>query len=211
MAYIRPEGLAARKLLLEKTYEVFDRNPPGPIAALRREGSDRFVPGNGSFSPAAVVIGEAPGAVEAKQGMPFVGKSGRFLTELLRDYSGVDRNALWITNVVKYRPPQNRTPSGEEIAASLSLLKQELALVGGNKTRAVIGLGRVACEAMVGERISMMHRHGTWVDLRQGWTMFVSYHPATALRSVVIRNHMRADFSKLGADLTRRALARDSG
>ena len=201
-------GIAARKLLLEKTYELFDRSPPGPIAALRRDGSDVFVPGNGSFNPLAIVVGEAPGAMEAKQGAPFVGKSGRFLDELLRDFAGIDRDSLWVTNVVKYRPERNRTPTDEEIAASMKLLQQEVALVGGERTRMLIGLGRVACSAMAGERISMVNRHGSWIGLPYGWTMFISYHPAAGLRSVLIRKQMRDDFTTLGADITRRTLAR---
>src|SRR5688500_1349868 len=105
---------AARKLLLEKTYEQFDRTPPPPIALLR-DGAKQLVPGLGTLDPLAVLVGEAPGKREDLMGVPFVGNSGKFLDNLLVTECGVHRDQLWITNVVKYRPEGNRTPYDDEI------------------------------------------------------------------------------------------------
>lgn len=198
-------SLSARQLLLEKTFEIFDRMPPGPIAALRREGGDRFVPGDGTLDPKAILVGEAPGFYEDRDGLPFVGNSGRFLDELLQVYARLNRADIWITNIVKYRPPENRTPTDDEIEASRQLLAREVALVAGREIVPIIGLGRAACSAMAGAPISVGATHGSWVGLNAGWNMFVSYHPAAGLRNVAIRKRMRADFQQLGRELNEQA------
>lgn len=186
----------ARGLLLDGTYRYFDDNVPDAARELR-DGATQFVPGDGSLNPKLLVIGEAPGAQEDAKGSPFVGKSGRLLDQLLL-LAGLFREEVWITNVVKYRPPGNRTPDPDEVEAFLPLLRREVALVAGDATRFAVGLGSTACRALTGESISVAKSHGSWVDLKAGWKLFVSYHPAAGLRSVTVRAEMRIDFVKLG-------------
>lgn len=162
--------------------------------------TSRFVPGDGGFRPRAIFVGEAPGRQEDRQGSPFVGPSGQFLDELLR-IARLDRELEWVTNVVKYRPPKNRTPTDEEIRAALPYLRREAALVGRNGCRVLVGLGRTACEAIAGASISPTRKHATWVELRNGWRLFVSCHPSWGIRDPANADNMRDDFLQLGYDL----------
>jgi uracil-DNA glycosylase len=187
----------AREHLLLQTYKQFDENPPMPEIAALRDGAKQFVPGAGSFTPKAILIGEAPGAREDQFGAPFVGKSGRFLDELLLA-ANLSRDEVWITNVVKYRPKANRTPDPVEIDASLSLLRRELALVAGDQCRLIVGLGRVACCAVAGKPISVTQAHGSVRSLKGDWRLFISYHPSAGLRDKGTRRAMIADFDVLG-------------
>jgi uracil-DNA glycosylase len=185
---------------LIQLYEQFDTDPPECIRELASYGSSRFVPGDGSLVPRAIFIGEAPGAQEDRQGSPFVGRSGKLLDILLRA-ALLDRDSVWITNVVKYRPDQNRTPEPNEIAASLPLLRREVALVAGDHCRAIVALGRTAASALARRSISVGREHGNWVALRGNWRMFVSYHPAAGLRNQNVADSMLLDFVRLGRDL----------
>jgi DNA polymerase len=181
---------------LEALYRAQDTDP----AFEQLRATARFVPGDGGLRPKAIFVGEAPGRIENKIGSPFVGPSGRFLDELLR-IAHLDRELEWVTNVVKYRPPRNRTPTEEEIEASRPYFRKEVALVGRNGCRVLVGLGRTACEAIAGEAISPTRKHATWVELRNGWRLFVSCHPSWGIRDPANADNMRDDFLQLGYDL----------
>lgn len=161
--------------------------------------SARYVPGDGSLDAAKLIfVGEAPGATEERLGRPFVGKSGRFLSQLLRAPLGVARAEIYITNVVKFRPPENRDPTPEEIEAGLRYLRREIALVGGESgCRTIVGLGRIACGALLGEATSVGRSHGSVLPLGGSWSLFVSYHPSWAIRSPANKAVMSGDFEKL--------------
>src|SRR5919199_6670586 len=104
------------------------------------ETATRMVPGEGSPAARLMLVGEAPGATEDALGRPFVGRAGRLLDEALAQ-AGLERAAVWITNVVKARPPGNRDPRASEVAHWLPVLERELALVA---PRLVVPLGRQA-------------------------------------------------------------------
>lgn len=161
--------------------------------------SARYVPGDGSLDAARLIfVGEAPGATEERLGRPFVGKSGRFLSRLLHAPLGVTRAEIYITNVIKFRPPANRDPTPEEIEAGLRYLRREIALVGGESgCRTIVGLGRIACGALLGEAISVGRSHGSVLPLGASWNLFVSYHPSWAIRSPASTAVMSGDFEKL--------------
>lgn len=197
MSESEPDGrLAARKLLLEKTYEQFDRNPTSTIRLLR-DGAKQMVPGRGSFNPAVIFVGEAPGSQEDREGRPFVGLSGKLLDKFLLRAGIENRDDIWITNVVKYRPEGNRTPYDDEIQDSLPLLRREAALVAGDATKLFVGLGAVACSAIAGAPISVGRSHSSVVSLKAGWKLFVTFHPAAGLRSTHIRTQTYTDFERL--------------
>src|SRR4051794_18776699 len=155
------------------------------------ETASRMVPGEGSPAAAVMLVGEAPGATEDELGRPFVGRAGRLLDEVLVA-AGLVRGDVWITNVVKARPPGNRDPRAAEVAHCLPWLQAELALV---RPRIVVPLGRHALAHFApGARLA--EAHGTRVTTG-GHTLFPLYHPAAALRSRVLRETLFADAGRL--------------
>jgi uracil-DNA glycosylase family 4 len=157
------------------------------------------VPGEGDAAAQVMLVGEAPGAREDASGRPFVGGAGRFLDALLGE-AGLAREGVYITNVLKARPPKNRDPRPAEIAHSLPWLERQLELVD---PRVVVTLGRHALETFLpGGKITKLHGRAQELD---GRTLFPSYHPAAALRAQPLRETMREDFRRLGALLARSA------
>lgn len=158
------------------------------------------VPGEGPLGAQWLLVGEAPGAEEDAAGRPFVGTAGRFLRREL-EAVGVDPAAVYITNVVKCRPPANRAPRADEVATCTSLyLARQVELV---RPRAIVALGATAGNALLANRTRITDDHGTW---RQDYDLtadelpvFVTYHPAAALRSEPWREELRADLQRLAA------------
>jgi uracil-DNA glycosylase len=161
------------------------------------EGASHLVPGEGPEDAEVMVVGEAPGRFEDEQGRPFVGRAGQLLDEVLLE-AGLAREAVFITNVVKARPPRNRDPTKAEVAHWMPVLEQQLALVA---PRVVVPLGRHALAHFApGERIGEVH--GRELDAR-GRSLFPLYHPAAALRSSKLRTTLLADARALRALLAR--------
>ncbi len=155
------------------------------------ETATNMVPGEGSPTAELMLVGEAPGASEDALGRPFVGRAGRLLDELLAE-AGLAREDVWITNVVKARPPKNRDPRAAEVAHCMPWLEAELALI---QPRLVVPLGRHALAHFApGARISEVH--GTALDAR-GRALFPLYHPAAALHRQGLRETMLADARRL--------------
>ncbi len=156
------------------------------------------VPGEGPPDAELLWVGEAPGAEEDAAGRPFVGASGRLLRrELLA--AGLEPAQMYITNAVKCRPPGNRKPRADEIAVCTSLyLARQVELVG---PQALVALGATAGDALLAGAVKMTQEHGTWrqdYDLTaRSLLVFVTYHPAAALRSERWRDEMRADLQTL--------------
>lgn len=149
------------------------------------------VPGEGSAESGILFLGEAPGFHEDQQGRPFVGAAGHLLDELLAGI-GLDRSKVFITNVVRHRPPENRDPLPEEVEACDVWLKRHLETL---QPRVVVTLGRHAMgKWLPGESISRIHGKPRVVD---GVTVFPMLHPAAALRSASLRPAMVADFAAL--------------
>lgn len=138
----------------------------------------RVVIGSGPISPELMVIGEAPGRSEDEGGEPFIGRSGQLLFRLLLEELGVTRSQCFVTNVVKCRPPQNRTPTFLEIKTCRPWLDEQMALV---TPRAILTLGNTASRAVFGFDSPMGAVHGRVVHLR-GVPGVATYHPAAALR-----------------------------
>ena len=150
------------------------------------------VPGEGPAAAEVMLIGEAPGEQEDATGRPFVGNAGRFLDRLL-EHAGLRRDEVFITNVLKARPPGNRDPRPAEVAHSRPWLDEQIELV---RPRLLVLLGRHAYEAFVpGGKIS--REHGQPRELAGGVVAFPVYHPSAALRVDVLRAGLRADFDRL--------------
>lgn len=160
-----------------------------------RKSATQGVPGDGNANAQIVFIGEAPGAKEDKEGRPFVGAAGKFLDEMLASIN-MKREDIYITNIVKYRPPNNRDPLSEEIAACAPWLAEEIQLI--NPTL-IVFLGRHSMNHYFPkEKISQVR--GTLIDT----TLFGRlrhflplYHPAAALYNGALREVLKEDFKKI--------------
>jgi DNA polymerase len=142
-----------------------------------------------------MLIGEGPGYREDQDGRPFVGPAGKFLNELL-GLAGLDRESVFIANVVKCRPPNNRDPMPDEIAACGPYLERQIALIN---PRVIVTLGRFSmAKFFPGERISQIHGTARVVE---GRLCVAMYHPAAGLHQASLADVIRDDFRKLTAFL----------
>jgi DNA polymerase len=141
-------------------------------------GRVNAVPGEGNPQARLVCVGEGPGATEDAQGRPFVGQAGQLLDSILQAID-VPRETVYITNIVKCRPPQNRKPLPDEIAACIPYLHRQLALI---RPKVILALGGTAGEALLGVKKSLGELRGK-VHTYNGIPLVVTYHPAALLRN----------------------------
>lgn len=154
-------------------------------------GARQAVPGEGSAESGILFLGEAPGYNEDVQGRPFVGAAGQLLDQLLAGI-GLDRGRVFITNVVRHRPPENRDPLPEEVAACHVWFERHLAAL---RPKVVVTLGRHAMyKFFPGESISRVHGRARKKD---GITIFPVFHPAAALHQPSLRAALAEDFQAL--------------
>lgn len=135
--------------------------------------------GDGSRTAEIMFVGEGPGAHEDEQGVPFVGKAGQLLDDMLA-IIGLDRTMVYIANIVKCRPPQNRDPLGVEQDACIGYLRNQVALV---RPKIIVCLGRIAAKRLIDPDYRITRQHGQWVE-RNGVWMTAIYHPSALLRDV---------------------------
>ena len=143
-------------------------------------------------SSGILLIGEAPGKNEDLQGRPFVGSAGKFLDELLKSI-GFSREEVYVSNVVKYRPPKNREPQEDEKVACRVWLNAELLFV---KPRVIVTLGRHALGRFVPDA-GITASHGQSFEHPTGIPVFAMYHPAAALYNPNLRDVLKKDFKQL--------------
>ena len=164
--------------------------------ALHRSAR-QAVPGEGSADSGVFFLGEAPGYNEDVQGRPFVGAAGQLLDELLEGI-GLDRSKVFITNVVRHRPPENRDPLPDEVAACDVWLRRHLEVL---RPKVIVTLGRHAMyKFFPAESISRVH--GKVRRTPDGLTVFPMFHPAAALRQPALRSALVADFATLALFLS---------
>jgi DNA polymerase len=152
--------------------------------------------GEGNPHAEVMFIGEAPGKREDEMQRPFVGQAGKLLDELLASI-GFARKDVYISNVVKYRPPENRDPTDEEKAQCMPWLMLEIALI---KPKVIVPLGRHALGHFF-SKLSITNAHGTAQKLTDSITVFPIYHPAAALHNGGLRGDLFQDFANLKAFL----------
>ena len=155
-------------------------------------GRTNLVFGTGSPRSGLMFVGEAPGRAEDAQGLPFVGPAGRLLDELL-DGIGLKRPDVYITNVVKCRPPGNRDPLPEETKTCNPFLKEQIRLI---KPTIICMLGRVAAGVMMERAVQITRIHGRKFN-GPGYFMVPVFHPAAALRTPTNMQLIRDDFERL--------------
>ena len=172
-----PVLLGNELLALETLEQVAQRIRTTHCCALCT-GRTNAVPGEGDPKARLVLVGEGPGATEDATGRPFVGQAGSLLDSILQAID-VPRNSVYITNIVKCRPPQNRKPLPDEIAACIPYLRRQLDII---RPRVILALGGTAGEALLGVRKSLGELRGK-VHTYDGIPLIVTYHPAALLRN----------------------------
>lgn len=163
-------------------------------AKLAREATN-LVMGDGNLNAKFFLIGEAPGKKEDELGLPFVGAAGKFLDEILLS-AGISREEVYITNIVKYRPPNNRDPSTKEKSDFLPYLIEEIKIID---PEVVITLGRHSMEYFLpSKKISDVHGCKMHIEI-DGWkgVLIPLYHPAAALYNGSLRQTLKEDVLRL--------------
>jgi len=146
------------------------------------EGRRTVVFGTGNPDADLMFIGEGPGAEEDRQGIPFVGPAGQLLTRIIGAI-GLARGDVYIANVVKCRPPGNRDPQADEVAACRGFLEEQVRLVA---PRVLVALGRIAAQTLLGNELPVGRMRGSWHRVF-GVPLRVTYHPAALLRNDALK------------------------
>lgn len=162
------------------------------------ETRTRTVPGQGASRPELMFIGEGPGADEDQQGLAFVGRAGKLLTKII-EAMGFQRDEVWIGNIVKCRPPNNRPPTPEEMQACLPYLKAQIALL---QPKVMVCLGATAVKGLFNPQDTISRLRGQWMDF-EGIATMPTYHPAYLLRNPSAKRDVWADMKAVLARLGR--------
>jgi DNA polymerase len=162
-----------------KTLEEIARQISGCSACGLHSSRNKTVPGEGNAdSPDVMFIGEGPGADEDAQGRPFVGAAGQLLTKMI-GAMGYTREQVFITNIVKCRPPGNRVPLPDEMSACSPYLRGQIGLI---KPKIIVALGKTAIEGLLHKPVAITRFRGTW-STYEGIDLMPTFHPAYLLRS----------------------------
>ena len=153
---------------------------------------------DGNLNAKVMLIGEAPGRDEDQQGIPFVGRAGQLLSKMLLAIN-LQREDVYITNVVNWRPPDNRTPNDDEILEFLPFLQRQIDII---KSKFIFLLGGVAAKAILSTPLTLGKLRGKWheyksLNLEQGIPTIASYHPAFLLRSPQYKKHSWEDLKMI--------------
>ena len=152
--------------------------------------------GEGPRNAEVMLIGEGPGEQEDLSGRPFVGRAGQLLTDMLRMID-LQREQVFIANLVKCRPPQNRDPLEAEQNACIGYLRNQVALL---RPKIIVCLGRIAASKLMREDIKITREHGQWIEKAGIW-MMAMYHPSALLRSPSKRPESFVDLKRLQAKI----------
>lgn len=157
-----------------------------------RNTCTQVVMGEGSLDHKIMFIGEGPGASEDKKGRPFVGRAGQLLDKIL-DSVNIKRNNIYITNIVKCRPPENRNPNDDEMKACSPILKTEIKYIN---PKVIVPLGSVASQYLIDSSIKITKDRGNWYN--KGELYFLpTFHPAYLLRNANMKKPVWKDFKKI--------------
>ena len=160
-----------------ETWEELEKSIIGckkcKLCANRRN----IVFGQGNKNAKIMFIGEGPGADEDMEGLPFVGKAGKLMNEAFKGI-GINREEVYIANIVKCRPPSNRDPEEDEVAACLNYLRNQVILI---KPQVIVLLGRIALKNILGNEYNISTARGKWIE-KKGIMYMPTWHPAALLR-----------------------------
>lgn len=156
------------------------------------EGRNMLVFGGGNPEAGILFIGEAPGSNEDRTGLPFVGRAGKLLDRILNAIS-LDRNTVYITNILKCRPPNNRTPSSDEVSACFWILEEQIRVM---KPGIICALGASAARTLTGSKNGIGQLRGKALAF-MGIPLIATYHPAALLRSPALKRPVWDDMQKM--------------
>jgi DNA polymerase len=159
-------------------------------------GRTKLVFGDGNPKAELVFVGEGPGRDEDAQGLPFVGRAGKLLTQMI-EAMGLQRQDVYICNVVKCRPPENRTPEKEEVETCSPFLLRQLDAIS---PKVIVCLGSVAAQTLLETNRGISHFRGQWLEFR-GRKLMATYHPAYLLRNPSAKGEVWKDLQKVMAVL----------
>ena len=155
-------------------------------------GRTNLVFGEGPTMVSLVFVGEGPGRDEDLQGRPFVGEAGGLLTKIIKAM-GLTRESVYICNVVKCRPPHNRDPEPDEIAACIPFLERQIGLIS---PKVICTLGRVAAQGLLGQEFKITRQRGEWYSFKD-IPLMPTYHPAYLLRNQAAKRDVWEDVKKI--------------
>jgi len=207
----RPASEARRgDVLFEepRPYESSVASPADRLRLIREEIGDckrcrlcqkrtQIVFGVGNPSARVLFVGEGPGQEEDRQGIPFVGRAGQLLTDIITKGMGLKRQDVYIANVVKCRPPENRTPQPDEMAACLPFLEAQIEAI---RPEVIVALGATACQGLLGSPVQITKIRGKWTDYR-GTALMPTFHPSYLLRNPAAKKEVWDDIQKVMAKL----------
>lgn len=189
-------------------FEAVDKVPDDTLLKIREDigpacdrcklhkGRNKIVFGDGSPNAKLVFIGEGPGADEDAQGLPFVGRAGKLLTQMI-EAMGLQRKDVYICNVVKCRPPDNRAPEPDEVAACSPYLLRQIDAIN---PQVLVCLGAVAAKTLLNTTRGISSFRGEWLEWR-GRKLMATYHPAYLLRNPPAKADVWKDLQKVMAEL----------
>jgi uracil-DNA glycosylase len=180
----QPELLATARSGLRPTLEQVRERLGDCTRCPLSQGRSTIVFGDGNPDADILFVGEGPGAEEDKRGLPFVGRAGELLTRMIERGMGIPRAQVYICNIVKCRPPQNREPLPNEIAACRPFLDEQIDAVA---PKVIVALGRPATSLLLGRDVSITRVRGVWHDYR-GTPLMPTFHPAFILRQYTEEN-----------------------
>ena len=178
------------------TWESLKRDCAGCRCCSLGETRHKLVFGVGNAQAEVMLIGEGPGEQEDLQGVPFVGPAGKLLDDML-EMIDLDRQKVYIANIVKCRPPRNRDPLNVEQEACRPWLDRQIALVN---PKIIVCLGRIAAMALIREDYRITREHGQWFE-RDGRRLMATYHPSALLRDVDKRPEAFMDLRALRKEI----------
>ncbi|MFN3598390.1 MAG: uracil-DNA glycosylase family protein [Aquificaceae bacterium] len=188
--YLEPSKNTKGKLLKE-LYESIEKER----TCILYEGASGYVFGEGDPESPVIFVGEAPGEEEDQQNRPFVGRAGRYLNQKLEEI-GLKRESIYITNVVKSRPPGNRKPTLKEMQSCLQYLRKEIEII---KPKLIVCLGSTALEGILGKSLPITKHRGQVFDypFDRDIKVLLTYHPAYILRNPPAEREFLEDLKRV--------------
>ena len=195
---IQSSATALASIDINSQWELLEARVKACTACDLYKTRTKAVFGSGNRQAKLMIIGEAPGASEDQQGIPFVGRAGQLLTAMLKAI-GIERDQIYITNILKSRPPDNRNPEPQEIAACTPFLLRQLELVS---PQLILSLGRTSAHFLLKTNASLKELRGQLFQYEyQQIPLLVSYHPAYLLRSPRDKRKAYDDLQLVGKTL----------
>jgi uracil-DNA glycosylase len=187
---------AVDKVAGDTLLKIRDDIGPDCSRCKLHRGRNKIVFGDGSPNAKLVFVGEGPGADEDAQGLPFVGRAGKLLTQMI-EAMGLQRKDVYICNVVKCRPPENRAPEPDEVAACFPYLLRQIDVLN---PQVIVCLGAVAAKTLLNTTRGISSFRGEWLEWR-GRKLMATYHPAYLLRNPPAKADVWKDLQKVMAEL----------